>query len=198
METEAANHQNEIKTSEAIREVKACHAGTIGNAKFTYVTAMRKLEAAHSATTSKGETTCASAVRKVEAASATEASKLQQAQQEAMWNLEDEALKVEKCACQSFLWACGAALQAFPNEALGKLMYPIHLPTGNMSLPRLLLATLPQTIRPRDSVPSPHHPRRPATTTHSPGPKWQPGCEADSDHPKDLPPTKAETGESSG
>ena len=56
-----------------------------------------------------------------------QASKLQWQHQEAMQNLEEEALEVEKDACQSFLWACGVALQACPNEALAKLMYPLHL-----------------------------------------------------------------------
>ena len=64
-----------------------------------------------------------------------------------MQTLEDEAIEEEKCACQSFLQACGAALQACPNEALGVLMYPIHLLTGNMSLTSLLMAAPQLTIR---------------------------------------------------
>ena len=56
-----------------------------------------------------------------------QALKIQQVHQETMWNLEDEALEVEKHAHQSFLWACGVALQACPNEALGKLMYAPYI-----------------------------------------------------------------------
>ena len=110
-ETEVAHCQNEIKTSEAIREVKACYMATFSDAKSAYGTAMRKAEATHSASNSEGEAACTTAVRKAEAASAVEASKLQQAHQETMQDLEDEVLKVEKHAHQSFLWVCGAALQ---------------------------------------------------------------------------------------
>ena len=77
---------------------------------------MRKVEATHSASTSEAEANYTTAIRKAEAASAGQASKLQQVHQETMWNLEDEALEVEKCACQSFLQACGVSLQACPNE----------------------------------------------------------------------------------
>ena len=103
-----------------------------------------------------------------------------------MQNLEDEALEVERYAHQSFLHTCGVALQACPNEALGKLMYHIHLLTGNMSLTSLLMAILPLTIRLRDPIPFPCHPRRSSTATHSPGAKQQhsPGHEAELDHPR--------------
>ena len=68
-------------------------------------------------------------------------------------------------------------------------MYPIHLLTGNMSLTCLLTATLPLTIRSRDPIPSPCHPRRSSTATHSPRAKQQhsPGCEVEPDHPKEPP-----------
>ena len=189
-ETEVTHCQNEIKTSEAIREVKAHYATAISDAKSASATAMRKADAACSASTSKMEAVHTTAVRKAEAASVVQASKLQQVHQETMQNLEDEALKVEKCAHQSFLQACGAALQACPNEALGKPMYPMHLLTGNMSLPSLLMATLPLTIRSGDPIPSSCHPQGSATSTHSPRAKWQhsPGCEVEPDHPKQLPP----------
>ena len=99
---------------------------TLGNAKATYVTAARKVKTAHSTSTGEAEAVCTTAVRRAEAATAMQTSKLQQTHQENMQNLEDEALELEKPACQSFLQAYGAALQACPNEALGKLMYPIH------------------------------------------------------------------------
>ena len=125
-----------------------------------------------------------------------------------MQTLEDEAVEEEKHACQSFLQACGAALQACPNAALGVCMYPIHLLTGNMSLTSLLMAALQLTIRSRDPIPSPSCPRRPATTTHSTGTKWQhlPGWEVELDpsgdeeptcHPQGAAPMKAEGGGSS-
>ena len=55
MEIEVIHHQNEIDTSEAIREVKAQYAITIGDAEDAYGTAMRKVEVVHSASTSKAE-----------------------------------------------------------------------------------------------------------------------------------------------
>ena len=75
-----------------------------------------------------------------------------------MQNLEDEALKEEKHAHQSFLQACGEALQAYPNDALAKLMYPLHLLMGSLSLPGPLTATSPCTARSRNPITSPHCP----------------------------------------
>ena len=121
-ETEVTHCQNKIKTSEAIREAKTHYTATLGDAEAVYVSAMRKMETARSASTNEAEAVCATTVRKADTASAAQALKLQQTQQETMWNLEDEALEVEKCACQSFLWACGATLQACPNE--GNLCTP--------------------------------------------------------------------------
>ena len=178
---------NDNKTSKAIKGVKAHYAAALGNAKATYVATIREAEATCSATTGEAEAICTIAVREAEAASVAQASKLQQVHQETMQTLEDEAIKEEKDAYQSFLWAYGAVLQACPNEALGVLMYPIRLLTGNMSLTSLLMAVPQLTIRLRDPIPSPYHPRRPATVTHSTGSKWQhlPGHEVGLDHSGD-------------
>ena len=54
-ETEVAHHWNGIKTSKAIREVKASYAATLGNAMATYVTAMRKVETTHLTSISEAE-----------------------------------------------------------------------------------------------------------------------------------------------
>ena len=91
-ETGVTHCQNEIKTSEDIREVKGCYAAVTSNAKSGYMTAMRKMEVTHSASTSKVEAICTTRVRKAEVVNAAQASKLQQEHQEAMQNLEDEAL----------------------------------------------------------------------------------------------------------
>ena len=127
LETEVSHHQNKINTSKAIREIKAWYAATIRDAEAAYGTAIRKAGAVCLASTSKAEVIQATRIRKAKAANAAQASKLQWQHQEAMQNLEEEALKVEKHAHQSFLWACGAALQACPNDTLAKLMYPLHL-----------------------------------------------------------------------
>ena len=135
--------------------------------------AMREAEASLSASTREVEAACTTAVREAEAARVAQTSKLWQAHLEAMQILEDEALEEERCSHQSFLGACGAAVQACPNEALWICIYPIHLLTGNMSLTDLLMATLQLTISSRDPIPSPSHPRRPTSTTHPTGNKWQ-------------------------
>ena len=167
-ETEISHCQNETDTSEAIREIKTQYAIAIGDAKSTYGTAIRKVEAIHLASTSKVEVTSATGIRKAKAANAAQASRLQWQHQEAMQNLEEEALKEEKHAHQSFLWACGAAFQACPNDTLVKLMCPLHLLMGNPSLPRNLMVTSPFTARLRNPVTSPHCPSRPTTVVPSP------------------------------
>ena len=62
-----------------------------------------KAEATCSASAREVEVICTTAVRKAEAASAAQTSKLQQVHQETIQTLEDEAIKEEKCAHQSFL-----------------------------------------------------------------------------------------------
>ena len=122
-ETEVGHCQKEIDTSQVIREIKVWYAAIVGYTEKGYRTPIRKVEAICLDSTSKAEVTWATGIRKAEAANAAWASKLQWQHQEAMPNLEEEALKEEKCAHQSFLWACGAALQACPNDALAKLIY---------------------------------------------------------------------------
>ena len=95
-EKEASHYQNEINLAEAIREVKARYTTSIGDGRSTYTTAMRKAEATCSASTSEVEVIHATGVRKAEAANVVQASKLQWQHQEAIWNLEKEALEVEK------------------------------------------------------------------------------------------------------
>ena len=102
-EMEITHCQNESKTSEAIKEIKAHYAAALSNSKATYVAAIREAEATHSASTREAEVIHATAVRKAEAASVMKTSKLQQDHQETMQTLEDEVIEKEKCAHQSFL-----------------------------------------------------------------------------------------------
>ena len=184
-ETEVGHCQNEIDTSKAIREIKAlvCPA-MIGDAKAAYGTTIRKVEAICLASTSKAEVIWATRIRKAKAANAVQASKLQWQHQEAMQNLEEEALK-EKCTHQSFLWACGVALQACPNDTLAKLMYPCHQLMGSPSLPGPLMVTSPLTAMSRNPITSSQCPSRPVTIVPSPRAKWcwSPEQEAEVDCP---------------
>ena len=165
-EMEIAHCQNETKTSKAIKEMKVHYVAALSNSKAINAAAIREAEAMYSASTREAEVIHATAVRKAEATNVAQTSKLQQAHQETIQTLEDEAIEEEKHAHQSFLQAC-------PSEALGVLMYPIHVLTGSMSLTSLLMATLQLTIRSRDPILSPSHLRRPATTTHSTETKQQ-------------------------
>ena len=101
------------------------------------------------------------------------ASKLQWQHQEAMQNLEEEALEAEKDAYQSFLQACGAALQACLNDTLAKLRYSLHLLMRSPSLIGPLTMTSPLTARMKNPLTSPCCPSRPATAVLSPGAKQQ-------------------------
>ena len=156
------------------------------DAEATYGTAIRKVEAIHLASTSKAEVIWATGFRKAKAANAAWASKLQQHHQEAMQNLKEDALEEEIHTQQSFLQACGAALQACPNDTLAKLMYPLHLLIGSPSLPGPLMVTSPLTARLRNPVTSPHYPSRLTAMVPSPRPKWHwsPEWEAEAEHPK--------------
>ena len=117
--TDINQHQNDIDTSVAIREVKTQFIAMIVDAEAT----IKKVEANCLASINKVKVTHVAGIRKAKATYATQVSKLHQQHQEAIQHLEEEALEVEKQAQQSFLWACGAALQACPNKALAKLMY---------------------------------------------------------------------------
>ena len=90
---EIAHHQNETKTSEAIKEIKACYVAALSDAEATYAAAIREVEATHSASTREAEVIHTTAVRKAEAASVAQTSKLQQVHQETIQTLEDEAMR---------------------------------------------------------------------------------------------------------
>ena len=77
-ETEIAHHQNETKTSETIKEIEACSATALSDAKATYAAAVREAEATCAASTREVEVIHTTAVRKAETASGAQASKLQQ------------------------------------------------------------------------------------------------------------------------
>ena len=54
---------------------------------------------------------------------------------------------MKKSVHQSFLWACGVALQDCPNEALTNLMYLLHLLMGSPPLPSPLMVTLQSRVK---------------------------------------------------
>ena len=110
----------------------------------------REVEAAH-----------ATAIREGEADCMAHACTLQQSHGESMWDAERETIEKKGQDFQSFLRACGTALQGCPPEEHRVLVYLLQLLTGIMSV-ATLLAAIPQqatnirgTILPNCEVASP-------------------------------------------
>ena len=117
--TKTALHQNEVKATEAIKEVKAHCTAMIWDA----------------------EAMCAITIREAETTCVGHAHTLQQSLGESMLDLEHEAIEKEGQDHQSFLEACRVALQAYHPRNHETLIYPLQLLTGNMSLATLLATT---------------------------------------------------------
>ena len=112
-DTKTAFHQNEARTTEAIKEARAhCTAVTW------------EAEATCAATIQEAEAKCAVTIREVETACVDCAHKLQQWHGESMQNIEREAIEEEGWDDQSFLNACGVALQACPPKHVGYSYFP--------------------------------------------------------------------------
>ena len=87
------------------------------------------------------EAKCAATIREAETACMDHTHTLQWSLDESMEDLECKAIEKEGQDCQSFLEACGMALEACLTEVQGVLMCPVQLLMGNMSLATLLAAT---------------------------------------------------------
>ena len=159
-------------------------------AEALYAAAIREAEANCSTSIMEAEGGHVTAIREVKAACVTCTFDLQQAHREMIWALESEAIEEDGKAQQSFLQACRVAFQACHTEALGVLMYPIQLLTGNMSLTSLLTAAPQQTINPRGPIPLPSCSERPTVVAHSVATKWpcsSPRCNMGLDKSGDKP-----------
>ena len=130
LDFEMAIHQNEAKATKAIREAKACCGVAIREAETHSTTNIREAEAhctttireteAHSSITIMGaEACCAADIRDAESQCVDHACAIQQSHSDNMQHLEREAIKEEGKDCQSFLAACGMALEVCPPEAHG-------------------------------------------------------------------------------
>ena len=93
-DTKTAFHQNEAQTAKAIKEAKACCTIVIQDAKAT----------------------CTAVIREAEVAYAEHVPTIQQSHRENIQDIEMEAIAEEGRDCQSFLIACGGALQACPPK----------------------------------------------------------------------------------
>ena len=106
--------QNDIDTSEAIREVKARYTITDADVEAS----MKRMEVNCLASLNEVKAYHIAGIWKAKAANAASASKLHQQHQWAMQCLGEDDLEVEKQAQQSFLQAHGLVLQACPNKAM--------------------------------------------------------------------------------
>ena len=162
LDTKTAFHQNEARTAKVIKKVGAhCTAVTW------------EAEAMHAATIWEAEAKCAVAIREAENACADHTHKLQKSHGKSMQNIEREAIEEEGWDHQSFLNACGVALQACPPEACGVLMFPLQLLARNMSLAALLVTTLPAGHHHGGPIPTIPHPTGLAVPTPPVGTKLQ-------------------------
>ena len=92
LDTETTFHQNEARTAKAIKEVRAHCAAVIWDAEDTCTATIREAETAYT------DCTCT------------------KNQTESMQDIERKAIEEEGWDCQSFLNACGVALQACPPK----------------------------------------------------------------------------------
>ena len=123
----------------------ACHRKQVSDTKASFckneaqkTEAIQEAKAQCTTMVQEAEATCATAIQEVETTCADHAHTLQQAHKDSMEGLEREGIKEEKRDCQSFLTACGVALQVFPPRSPWVLMYPLQLLMGNMSFAALL------------------------------------------------------------
>ena len=140
-------HQNEAQTTKAIKEARAHCMTMIRDA----------------------ETMCAAAIREAETTFSECTHILQQSHGECIGKMERETIEEEGRDHQTFLTACGVALQVCPPEAHGILMYPLQLLMGNMSLAALLAISPQPSTTMGEPAPATPHP----TALAVPTPKWQ-------------------------
>ena len=114
-----------------------------------HATIVREAEGHCTTTITEAEACCAADIREAESHSADHACATQQSHIDNIQHLEREAIQEEGKNCQSFLAACGMALQICPLEAWGILMCLLQLLMGNMSL-AILLAISPWTPTARE------------------------------------------------
>ena len=127
---QAALHQNQVVATESIREATAHCTMAIREAESHCATDIREV-VSH----------CGADIREAEAHSVAQACSIQQSHSEDMQHLRTDTLEKEGRGHLSFLSVCEVTLQACPPDALGIVMYPLHLITGNMSLATLLCLT---------------------------------------------------------
>ena len=130
--------QNELETTEAIKEVKALCAHTmqdvethwtalISEAKVWHASCIKEIEDDCTHISAEAENCCSSAIHDAESQGASNAHSIQQSHTKDIQHLEVEAIEKEGRDCLAFLTACGTTLRANPPEAHGIMVTPYHL-----------------------------------------------------------------------
>ena len=179
-----ALHQNESKTTEAIKEVKALYACTIwdvethwtvliSEARVQHATCFKEIKDDCAHALAEAENCCSTAIREAESRGASKAHSIQQSHAKDIQHLEVEAIEEEGRDCLAFLAACSTALRASPAMACGIMVTIFHLLLGNA--PTSTLLCIPRGVSPPEQEPALQTPpsSAPAATGPSPQSKWQ-------------------------
>ena len=148
--------QNESKTEESLKEVKALCTHSIREAETNCAHSIKEAKACYS-----------TAIRETEALGASQASCIQQSHAKAIQHLEEKAVAEESKGQLNFLSACQATLEASPLESCGMLLASYQVLLGHTSMSHLF--TIPQGASPSQQRPTPK-----ASSSSAPGPSLRP------------------------
>ena len=134
--------QNELETTEAVKEVKVLCTCTIWDAETCWTVIVSKAKVWHAAhikeieddcthTLAEAENCCSTAIREAESRGTLKAHSIQQSHANDIQCLEAEAIEEEGKDCFAFLTTCSTALRASPPKACGIMVTPFHLLLGN-------------------------------------------------------------------
>ena len=175
-------HQNELETTEAIKEAKALSACTIwdaetpwtaliSEAKVQHATCIKEIEDDCTHALVEAENHCSTAIREAESSSTSKAHSIQQSHAKDIQCLEVEAIEEEGKDHLAFHAACGTALRASPPEACGIMVTPFHLLLGNAPTSNLL--SIPLGVSPSEQESAQQTPPFSTPTVTRPSPQFK-------------------------
>ena len=176
--------QNDLETTEAIKEAKALCAHTIWDAETCWTVLISKAKVWHAAhmkgieddcacTLAEAENCCSTAIREADSSGTSKACSIQQSHTKDIQFLEAEAIKEEGRDHLAFLATCGPVLRPSPPKAHGIMVTPFQLLLGNA--PTSTLLSIPPVASPPEQEPALQTPpfTAPAATRPSHWSKWQ-------------------------
>ena len=143
--------QNDLDTTESIKEAKALCTNSIQEA----------------------ETHCSTATREAEVQQASQAGSIQQSHPKAIQHREEEAIEEESKGQLDFLSAYQAALRASPPKYHGTLIASYHVLLGHAPMSHLFSISQGASPSQQGSIPRASSPPAPTVPDPSPRPKWQ-------------------------